>query len=1171
MVNTALPLWTDTCKPIPEVIGDGIPEQSWAADFGEMLDGRASQIYTDPTQFFEMTYITENMRTIFVNVLRAATGNAGQRILEIDTPFGGGKTHCVIALYHLIKNFKVLQKHPKVQDIYKEASFDASKQVKIATIVGTELNPLGTLHEESGITTQTLMGEIVYQLAPDLYPRIRANDEKRVSPGTGLLGKLFEQIGPCVILIDELLEYIAKAMSESGMNVGQVKAHMLSFLQEIFTVVANSQSAVLVTTYPSGGQQRDQIFHKEAEDVQMEMKRFISSKREVQNRHHMTMLVATTDTDVANILKARLFKKVPGPDNNAVKIVADSFWTYYSLNQDRFPGRAAAPEYLDALKQCYPFHPELIRILHGQWSTLPKFQKTRALVKLIAEVVRYSYKVADKSQENPLSNRALLLPGAIDLADGNIRAILLNSLEEDYKPVLEEDLARARNLDIHKLGRMQKERYAYAMTVATFLHSFTGATSQESPRQQVASRGAYPQDILLAVVAPHINVSGEQSDGDLPPIGQIQDIIMQLTTGTESLYYLHCNASRQYFFSIRTNLVAFADAQRRIIRDVDVVNAIKVGIQEIWPTSHVNPNVKLLIFPEDPKDIPDNADPPHIKLVLMSPELYSYTPGMEDLDNIDQFAQNANIGRGTTGAIPRNYKKTVFFLTAESSMWADCIQAQRNERAWKITVESPQFKEANKYEQEQAQGNWKKSQDTIYSYLRILFARLFRSIDSERFGLDPEFNLPHLLQQTQTPPFSTVLDWLKKNQIIFTQLKPAILANHFRAAWGEKENEVSLAMVWERFAKNTTLPVLESADILRACAEEGTQTGHFSIGIRKTDQGAYTKVLDPKHLPSLSNFSEYWLIRDTTVIKLTCKSCKAEVYSSDLQDDLCPNCQKVRCWRCGATVKRSELDETRGCVKCRNKEQCSQCGKFSKPEDILPVIGKCVHCQEKLECPACKQYRYESELHPAKLPTHCEICESWSACARCGKRIPPEEYDQADDVIHYCIICLQQTARKCVNCGAKQELYNLRPIPENNEWENATFTRCLKCESRIRCSRCNKWTTIENVQKGLCPECVREEEMEERIVEIKINFKFEDIFDFQSQINDLCEKLSQFPPMLSKGECTITFEESRVAILWKSEEEAKKAMLEGIIKSLKSSIEMTNVTIKKVPKKELET
>lgn len=234
--------WYDIVEPHQDIKEGNFDEAVFAADLGNVALGNAPVDYNEPAQFFKKTYFTDGITNLLYMVHNKLETGKGSSVVEIKTPFGGGKTHALISIYHYLKN------GAKVQSQLPDGLLPITAEV--AVIVGTHLNPLEG-NSRNGLTIQTLWGEIAYQLAGEAgYKEFEQNDTDRVAPGKEKLRAFLEACEPFIILFDEVLEYITKArgVEYHGTNLG---SQTFAFLQELSETVSSLRRGMLIVTLPS--------------------------------------------------------------------------------------------------------------------------------------------------------------------------------------------------------------------------------------------------------------------------------------------------------------------------------------------------------------------------------------------------------------------------------------------------------------------------------------------------------------------------------------------------------------------------------------------------------------------------------------------------------------------------------------------------------------------------------------------------------------------------------------------------------------------------------------------------------------------------------------------------------------------------------------------------------
>ena len=105
--SSSVPLIFDLCEPRPDVLR-GVTDADFAADLAKVIRGTASPEYKDADKFFANTYPTRGLRNLLANVCERLCGAGGEAasIFRLDTSYGGGKTHGLIALVHAANGMK---------------------------------------------------------------------------------------------------------------------------------------------------------------------------------------------------------------------------------------------------------------------------------------------------------------------------------------------------------------------------------------------------------------------------------------------------------------------------------------------------------------------------------------------------------------------------------------------------------------------------------------------------------------------------------------------------------------------------------------------------------------------------------------------------------------------------------------------------------------------------------------------------------------------------------------------------------------------------------------------------------------------------------------------------------------------------------------------------------
>jgi predicted AAA+ superfamily ATPase len=352
-----LPAWWQIAAPHEDIRQGKLNEAIFAADLGDVLDKKAPLEYQDPSVFFQKTYMTHGLENLLNNVIGRLNGEMGDPVIQLQTPFGGGKTHALLTLYHYIL-------HPTAANL--DQAFPKTRNAKVAVFVGTQADV---------IAGKTPWGEIAEQLGQ--YEVVKEHDKQRIAPGKKRLRQILEASGPTLIMIDELLEYIVKAnRAEHIENV--TRGQTLAFLQELTEVVTSSPNCCLVITLPASVLER---YDEQAEAALQQLQKITGRVEAV--------YAPVEGIEVFEVIRKRLFEDIG--EERARQEVAQHYFAYYQTLSTDVPSEVKEIEYRDRMERAYPFHPELIEVLYERWGSFPTFQRTRGVLRLLAEVVADLY------------------------------------------------------------------------------------------------------------------------------------------------------------------------------------------------------------------------------------------------------------------------------------------------------------------------------------------------------------------------------------------------------------------------------------------------------------------------------------------------------------------------------------------------------------------------------------------------------------------------------------------------------------------------------------------------------------------------------------------------------------------------------------------------------------
>lgn len=362
----------DICTPREDVRTGVIKESDFAADLAQVLNGTAPPQYADAATFFANTYPTKGLRSLLMNVCTRLTSKGGEAasIFRLDTQYGGGKTHSLIALAHAARGmFGVAN----VAD-FVDPNLIPKGGVRVAAFDGENADPTNGRALGDGVRAFTPWGELAYALGQKTgYDSIQASDTQRRAPGAENIAALLKG-KPTLILLDELSIYLRKVK-------GRPEADQLTpFLTDLFKAVEMTEGAVLVFTLAlrDGGEGVD-AYGIENEHAA----RGIEEAQKVAARK-ATVIDPTTADETALVLKRRLFSNI---DADAAEEVVRAYADLWKDATKDLPPERLGEDRVASFRDSYPIHPALLGLMTDKLSTLGNFQRVRGMLRLMAQTV----------------------------------------------------------------------------------------------------------------------------------------------------------------------------------------------------------------------------------------------------------------------------------------------------------------------------------------------------------------------------------------------------------------------------------------------------------------------------------------------------------------------------------------------------------------------------------------------------------------------------------------------------------------------------------------------------------------------------------------------------------------------------------------------------------------
>ena len=409
--------WREIAQPHQDVLTGTLKQADFAADISAVASGTGTAEYQDAKEFFARTYITEGMRLLLISVARRLNGLDGDPVIQLQTNFGGGKTHTLLSVYHLATYAGQTSDLEGVSQLLDESKIPSLPKAKIAIVDGTNLSP-NQPSKVGGLEIRTVWGRIAHQLlGAEGYEMVEASDKSGTAAGKEIMTELLKKASPCVILLDELVAFF-RQLNQPGLTAGSYEAN-ISFIQILTESVKAVPNAVLLASLPESESEAGGSFGVTVLDA---LEKIFGRVENVWK--------PVGAEESFEIVRRRLFKTAGPPAE--IDAVCREFDGYYRNHKDIFPPEVQENTYLDRLRKAYPIHPEFFDRLYYDWSTLDKFQRTRGILQYMAIIIRNLWASNDRS--------AMIMPGSIPLADVEVRNKSTQYLPPGWDQVIESEV-----------------------------------------------------------------------------------------------------------------------------------------------------------------------------------------------------------------------------------------------------------------------------------------------------------------------------------------------------------------------------------------------------------------------------------------------------------------------------------------------------------------------------------------------------------------------------------------------------------------------------------------------------------------------------------------------------------------------------------------------------------
>ena len=776
--------WREIAVPHRDVLEGTFQQSEFAADITAVHTGKATQEYQDATAFYDRTFITEGMRLLLTQVAQRLVGRGGEPVIQLQTAFGGGKTHTMLAVYHLATRKCPLSELAGIPSLVEHAGMMDVPQARVAVLDGTAHAP-GQAWKHGRQTIKTLWGELAWQLGgSEGFAMVKDADASGTSPGKDVLRELLAQFAPCIVLIDELVAYVRQFPEGQTLSGGSYDSN-LSFIQALTEAVKLVPNAIVLASLPES-------------EIEAGSQRGVAALRALEKTFgRIQALWKPVATEEAfEIVRRRLFE--PVRDVKTRDSVCRAFADACVAEGSKLPAETQEGRYYDRLVQAYPIHPEVFDRLYEDWTTIDGFQRTRGVLKLMAKVIYRLWKDDNKD--------FMILPGSLPLHDGGSRNELTYYLPAGWDAVVEKDIDgdRAETTELEsKEPRFGQVNAARRVARTLFLGSAPSSVAGKS-----GIRGLDRARILLGCLQP-----GQSSATYIDALNRLADRLHYLnSTGDKA------QEATRFWFDTRANLRReMEDRKRRFNDSTDVRDKIAEAVKKMLGGATFFDGVHIFT-PHG--DVPDDSA---LRLVVLGPD-HCHSRDLK------QPAEQAVIDYvRNNGSKPRHRGNRLIFLAPDMAILGRLRDTARVALAWGSIVEDVQESRLNidLLQKKQAERELQSAEEVVPRAARECFKWLLCPVQNNPTDPKPTVEAFPLATSGGTVA-SEVERVCRDNELVITTWSPI----HLRAKlkewyWKGGKTTAGAMAFWEDALRYLYLPRLKTREALIQAIRTGASSLDF--------------------------------------------------------------------------------------------------------------------------------------------------------------------------------------------------------------------------------------------------------------------------------------------------------------------------------------------------------
>lgn len=768
--------WREVLPPRHDVATGNFHASEFAADLHTVSTGtEADTDYADAVEFFRRTYLTEGLRDLIDRAVRRLAGDDNASpVINLQTDFGGGKTHSMLALWHLAAGRPSGEFPQETQELLVGSGYTGTRVNRVA-LVGHHMAPSGRVRE--GTAVNTIWGELAWQLGGrEAFGIVAAADAARTPPGQAL-HDLLAAYAPAVVLIDEWVAYARSLVGRDDLAGGTFD-DQFTFAQQL-TEVASSTPGVLLAISIPASETGDDPYSVPGRAEEVGGTNGLEALKRLQNvvRRVADQWRPASSGEAYDIVRQRLFTEEDDAAALAsIRATATAYAEMYRRYDSDFPRESRDLAYEDRIRRTYPIHPEMFDTLHQEWSSLERFQRTRGVLRLMSHVIHGLWVGEDAAP--------LIMPGSIPLATSRVNAEFAQYLQDSWRGVIDADVD-GENSEPARIDRDKPLFGRRSLTRRLARTVFFGAV----PTIGSAHKGIETQRVFLGTAMP----------GDVP--GNFHSALTQL--GDRATYFY--SGSGKYWYDLRANITRTAKDQAERLHKEDVWAEITRRLQAQARTRGDFAGVH--VCPEGHADIPDTDE---ARLVILHPKVDHKRKATDSLAL--GFAHEATRLRG---AANRTYRNTLVYLAADRDRLAELDTATRDYLGWSHVLDDEADLDLTQNQRNQATQRRRQADQTVRS--RLLQTFVWALVPTQ-----PRPAAPFAVRETKVEGQSDALAERVSRRLgndgdLATRQAAAAIRlsiNRVPAVW--EAGHVALGELWTLYATYPYMPRLRDRHVLDA-------------------------------------------------------------------------------------------------------------------------------------------------------------------------------------------------------------------------------------------------------------------------------------------------------------------------------------------------------------------